>query len=186
MKFKIIRLIKLDGIDHDLEINDVLGVTDLENTFIHLRLKVLVKLKSSDYEFIDISKTGDRFENKICDRCFKFKHTNDFENNRIKKGGLITKRPSCRECRKKKDGVNISTKDRKFWNKKKPLPGDIFNCPICKKTSIAGISKHVLDHNHKTGKVRGYLCESCNTGIGRFDDSVEITKNAVEWLIQKN
>ena len=40
----------------------------------------------------------------------------------------------------------------------------------------------VLDHNHKTGEVRGYLCESCNTGIGRFDDDVTILKRAITYL----
>ena len=58
----------------------------------------------------------------------------------------------------------------------------IFECPICLKISIVGITKIVLDHNHSTGEIRGYLCESCNTGIGRFKDDVNILKNGIEWL----
>jgi len=44
------------------------------------------------------------------------------------------------------------------------------------------VSKIVLDHCHHTGNVRGYLCESCNTGIGRFDDDIEIIDRAINWL----
>ncbi len=36
------------------------------------------------------------------------------------------------------------------------------------------MSRIVLEHNHKTGEPRGYVCDSCNTGMGRFDDDVEI------------
>tara|TARA_B110000211_G_C14040063_1_gene536362 strand:- start:1400 stop:1552 length:153 start_codon:yes stop_codon:yes gene_type:complete len=45
-----------------------------------------------------------------------------------------------------------------------------------------GISKIVLDHDHSTGEVRGWLCESCNTGIGRFDDDPQIVQKAINWL----
>lgn len=184
---KIARITSLLGIENvNIEVNDIVGVLILPNKFVHLRSNTHIDLNKSNFEFIDISQTGDMNEYKICDRCFKYKLTDGFENNRIKKGGLITKRPSCRDCRKIKNGVGISSEDRKIWDEKKPQPGDIFKCPICKKTSISGISKHVLDHNHKTGKVRGYLCESCNTGIGRFDDDINITKNAIDWLIQKS
>lgn len=131
-----------------------------------------------------IEKTGDKYDQKICDRCFKIKKTEtDFQNNRHKKDNKITKRPSCRECRKEKEGKNITSSQRNIWNKnERPLPYSIFECPICRKTSIAGISRIVLDHNHKTGDVRGWLCESCNTGIGRFDDDPNITRRATEWL----
>ena len=72
--------------------------------------------------------------------------------------------------------------DRKKWELLKPKIGEIFICPICRKKSIGGISKHVLDHNHSSGEVRGYLCESCNTGIGRFDDDSLIIKIAIDWI----
>jgi hypothetical protein len=55
-------------------------------------------------------------------------------------------------------------------------------CKIC------GISEDELnrvlyiDHDHKTNKVRGLLCTSCNNGIGQFKDSIELLKNAVNYL----
>ena len=130
-----------------------------------------------------IDETGDRFEKKVCDRCNKLLDTEtQFENNRLKKDNIMTKRPSCRSCRTVKNGVNISTAQRTIWDRTKPANGSIFKCPICKKEVIVGLTKIVLDHNHSTGTVRGWICESCNTGIGRFDDHPDILRNAIEWL----
>lgn len=39
-----------------------------------------------------------------------------------------------------------------------------------------------VDHNHKTGKVRGLLCAKCNTGIGLFNDNVELLNKVIEYL----
>ena len=40
----------------------------------------------------------------------------------------------------------------------------------------------MLAHDHKTGRPRAWICDSCNTGIGRFKDEIEILKNAIEYL----
>lgn len=50
-------------------------------------------------------------------------------------------------------------------------------CLICKKTS-----KLNVDHNHKTGKVRGLLCTPCNRGLGMFQDSPELLITAAQYL----
>ena len=39
-----------------------------------------------------------------------------------------------------------------------------------------------IDHCHKTGKVRGILCSECNTGLGKFKDSIELLQKAIEYL----
>lgn len=39
-----------------------------------------------------------------------------------------------------------------------------------------------LDHCHKTGKFRGWLCVNCNTGIGKLGDSIEGLLTAIAYL----
>lgn len=50
-------------------------------------------------------------------------------------------------------------------------------CGICKKSTRLSI-----DHDHKTGRVRGLLCTSCNTAIGKLGDSIEGIQAAMDYL----
>lgn len=43
-----------------------------------------------------------------------------------------------------------------------------------------------VDHNHKTGKVRGLLCDSCNLSIGRTKENIKTLKNMIEYLEYHN
>jgi len=178
---KSLREKNLENDDVGVVVSDQNGSNTFQVKF--LRENIVWSLTEDYFEKFDIKNTGDRYSHKVCDRCFKRLETDfSFSNNRIKKDNVITKRPSCKSCRKLKDGIAISKSDRDIWNLKKPKDYEPFNCPICHKTTIAGVSKIVLDHCHHTGNVRGYLCESCNTGIGRFDDDIEIIDRAINWL----
>lgn len=39
-----------------------------------------------------------------------------------------------------------------------------------------------MDHDHETGEVRGLICPRCNTGLGVFDDNIELLQAAIEYL----
>jgi len=47
-----------------------------------------------------------------------------------------------------------------------------------------GKALHV-DHCHTTGKVRGLLCFTCNSAIGKFKDNIDIIQSAIIYLKQK-
>lgn len=53
-------------------------------------------------------------------------------------------------------------------------------CAICEKPITE--RKFTVDHDHKTGKVRGLLCFHCNTALGYLGDEVIILKRAIEYL----
>lgn len=42
--------------------------------------------------------------------------------------------------------------------------------------------KLVVDHCHRTGKVRGLLCWTCNTGLGKLGDTEEGLERALRYL----
>lgn len=51
-------------------------------------------------------------------------------------------------------------------------------CDICSE-------KHKVldvDHDHKTGSFRGFLCRRCNGALGGFKDSVVTLKSAISYL----
>lgn len=47
-------------------------------------------------------------------------------------------------------------------------------CPICGKTVDKTKGRQMcLDHCHKTGKVRGFICHHCNAGLGWYENRTE-------------
>lgn len=42
--------------------------------------------------------------------------------------------------------------------------------------------KLAIDHDHKTGKIRGVLCFPCNKALGFMEDDIERLKNAIKYL----
>ncbi len=56
-------------------------------------------------------------------------------------------------------------------------------CKLCKSLGDIMIDGWlVVDHCHKTGKPRGLLCPTCNSGLGHFKDNILTIKNAINYL----
>lgn len=54
-------------------------------------------------------------------------------------------------------------------------------CAICGQPPRDGRSLHV-DHNHKTGVVRGLLCFRCNAGVGQLREDPILLADAIVYL----
>lgn len=57
-------------------------------------------------------------------------------------------------------------------------------CAICRTKNIGYSNRELLyiDHDHRTGEVRGLLCNNCNFGVGHFKDSPELLEAAAQYL----
>ena len=101
--------------------------------------------------------------------------------------------PWCKECKieyhkiyYKKKNFNISLKQYE-----KLYRAQNGRCLICGK-NFDDIYKekkenHIyytprIDHDHKTGKVRGILCHHCNTALGSFCENPLILVRAIRYL----
>ena len=85
-----------------------------------------------------------------------------------------------------------STASARFSRSK--LTPEAFNAMLASQGGVCAICRistatHV-DHNHDccpTGKtcgkcIRGLLCDKCNQGLGKFNDSIDFLHNAIEYL----
>jgi hypothetical protein len=139
-------------------------------------------VSKNEVEEIDVTKTGDKFDFKICNVCLCLKPTEKFDRNQNNLHGVV-RRPTCQKCRTSIDKRAPKTKQAKQMEKQKPKKGDSFACPICRKRSIAGITaKIVADHDHHTGNIRAFICDSCNTGLGRFKNGENYLMNAINYI----
>jgi hypothetical protein len=106
---------------------------------------------------------------------------------RDRSGNVSEWRNTCKVCESKQSKELRNLK--KIYDKS--LPSN-YACPICNRTEEQfetykkGVTcKHgiwVLDHDHKTGKYRGHICQFCNTALSRFEDNPETLKRAIEYL----
>lgn len=86
----------------------------------------------------------------------------------------------CRSCRSTyRNGINRG----KFRNVISDedllqLKSEVKECVICGDTGPL-----VVDHDHKTGAIRGLLCNHCNRGLGHFRDNPELLEFARMYLL---
>ena len=134
---------------------------------------------------------------KHCSRCKLEKSTKDFCKNAKTLDGLQSR---CKECAKKHRQENAETWKRynvkaKSLAKYGELPDTLHKmleqqkgvCAICRKAlsfyAAEKRDKPHIDHDHITGRVRGLLCITCNTGLGMFSDNVETMRLAVDYIL---
>lgn len=134
--------------------------------------------------------TGTHWSCKVCN---KVKPVVEFEWPK----GRPNPRKRCKECRysardkatenkkaadrkkrwhsSNRDRLRINWERAKYGVCKEDLGKTV--CDIC-----GGSVRLSIDHDHKTGKVRGLLCSPCNAGLGMFRDNAAIMIAAIKYL----
>lgn len=72
-------------------------------------------------------------------------------------------------------GGNKLIRQEKIAGRKKPE-----QCEVC-----GSIGRICFDHNHTTGKFRGWICARCNIVLGLVKDNSELLKSLSEFLTQE-
>lgn len=120
---------------------------------------------------------------KTCRKCREVKPISEFPHGGYGKNNRKLHRPICKACVGLQ--VRIPQSKRREYEAKHPQPdiGGRFKCPICQLEIVVKSNRDVvLDHNHKTGKIRGWLCKNCNTSIGKLHDSIPTMLRAIAWI----
>jgi hypothetical protein len=146
---------------------------------------------------------------KHCRRCNTTKLKEEFNRQKGTWDGLCFECKACRSKRRKQPHYRINEREQnKKWRhrtihlrreeqfvrnlkrKFQMTPEQYWQmfadqnngCAICQKAASKSGKKLAVDNCHTTNKIRGLLCNECNTGLGLFDDKIEVLQAAIEYL----
>lgn len=131
-------------------------------------------------------------EGRVCTSCREFKPWTEYRKHSRAKTGHQTQCKACIAAKYKygrKYARNTSLKYKyglALDEYRRMLESQGGVCAICGGYESASNGKEIdsfaVDHNHKTGTVRGLLCRRCNTLLGFAQDDVEILEKAIDYL----
>lgn len=165
----------------EFSVGEVRAISKRNVSVYFIGVNRVVRTDRQSVKRLYLASVGDSKRRKICNRCHILKTVCEFEFNQGKVRGRRVRRPSCNSCREKIDGVPFEARSRARLLRRKP--NGVYRCPVCRKSAIAGYTARFrMDHSHQTGKARKWICDSCNTGLGRFDDSQRKLGWAISYL----
>ena len=132
---------------------------------------------------------------KICTRCDKTLPFTDFTVKGLRKDGSTKYSSRCKPCqaKKKKETYSPEKKREKDLRTKygitlqeydDMLVAQDYKCAACgtMNTTFSNGKRFHVDHDHKTGEVRGLLCGHCNVTLGHIKDDLTTLRNLIKYL----
>lgn len=132
---------------------------------------------------------------KKCCWCKKTKNVKKFSDS---VNGVLFKQSYCKQCEREenrhkyfKKTVICERKQSYFLKRNYGISKEQYqekiiaqnnSCEICKTHRSHFTKNFAVDHDHKTGKVRGLLCQNCNIALGALKDSLTLINNSLEYL----
>jgi len=131
----------------------------------------------------DLVRCVTTYTHSRCSDCLTWKELARFSKSKYRKTGTRNICKACARLRarewgfKKKYGITVLDFD-------KMLAEQGGACLVCGTKDSGRTNSLVLcvDHDHKTGKVRGLLCHNCNVAIGSMQDNPALLRKAAEYL----
>ena len=119
---------------------------------------------------------------KTCTKCNSIKpeDAQHFRVNKRLKSGLDS---WCRDCANEYRNNRRKTIPPKEWNIPQEQVERFIDAKQTEECVICGLAAEVVDHDHKTGRIRGALCQRCNMGLGHFRDNPLLLQQAALYLL---
>ena len=121
-----------------------------------------------------------------CRKCMEWKSLNSFYKNKKKRNGI---EGYCKSCSIQLVRGRYSVTKARAWSRQRNygLSEEAYQQLLKEQDDLCAICKGILtrphvDHNHKTGNVRGILCSACNFGLGFFRDDFDYLQAAIHYL----
>lgn len=130
---------------------------------------------------------------KLCTACLQSKDLSLFNKN---KSGKFGKHSICKKCTSERNKYRYANGDSYAIRLKKlyGLSVDEYEqmykeadgkCQVCGISEQSLNKRLAVDHCHITKKVRGLLCQKCNTALGQLNDNLEIISSLYSYLKER-
>ena len=132
--------------------------------------KIKYKNHENFYYRGEIKIAGKETDMQECKECHKIFPTTAYSTKTIRADGAWYLKKMCRQCQ---SIINLESRIAR-----KNAPPKPERCDCCHKK----IEKLQLDHIHGSTTFRGWLCEGCNSGVGKLGDNLEGILQAAIYL----